>query len=161
MSEDWSLQVSYKLPSGALINVRAGDADELSAMLVALTERAGQILATEQTLTAGGHLATALPLHPQQPQPPAAPLPAPPSPSSQAPVGYSPAQPGPLPQGPSGAASPSQWQPAGQPAGPVCHHGSPAKLVPAGVSKSTGRPYRGFYACAMDRANQCDFRQQA
>jgi hypothetical protein len=42
--------------------------------------------------------------------------------------------------------------------GPMCEHGQPMKLVPAGVSKSTGRPYRGFYACAAPRDQQCDKR---
>lgn len=39
----------------------------------------------------------------------------------------------------------------------VCKHGEPAKFVPAGVSKKTGKPYRAFYACAR-RENECDFR---
>ena len=33
MAEDWKLQVSYKLNSGDLINVRAQSADELSVLL--------------------------------------------------------------------------------------------------------------------------------
>lgn len=40
----------------------------------------------------------------------------------------------------------------------LCKHGEPAKLVPAGVSKSTGKPYRAFYACARSKDTQCDFR---
>ena len=40
----------------------------------------------------------------------------------------------------------------------VCKHGEQAKLVPAGVSKSTGKPYRAFYACARPKETQCDFR---
>lgn len=45
--------------------------------------------------------------------------------------------------------------------GPVCDHGLPAKFIAAGVSKSTGRPYRAFYACAQDRNNQCQFKLSA
>lgn len=45
--------------------------------------------------------------------------------------------------------------------GPVCNCGNPAKLVPAGVAKATGRPYNAFYACASPRGSQCDFRAQA
>ena len=48
--------------------------------------------------------------------------------------------------------------PAAEPAGPapMCDHGQPMKLVPAGVSKKTGKPYPGFYACANpDRNSQC------
>lgn len=40
----------------------------------------------------------------------------------------------------------------------VCKHGEPAKFVSAGVSKTTGKPYRAFYACARSKADQCDFR---
>lgn len=42
--------------------------------------------------------------------------------------------------------------------GPVCKHGEPAKFVPAGVSKATGKPYRAFYACGRSKETQCDFR---
>jgi len=41
---------------------------------------------------------------------------------------------------------------------PLCEHGVPAKLVPAGIAKATGKPYRAFYACAQPRATQCNFR---
>lgn len=46
--------------------------------------------------------------------------------------------------------------PAGD--GPVCEHGEPAKIIPAGVSKATGKPYRSFAACARPREQQCNFR---
>ena len=52
------------------------------------------------------------------------------------------------------------WTPPAQqaaPAGnaPACDHGQPMKLIPAGVSKSTGNPFRAFYACAAPREVQC------
>jgi hypothetical protein len=50
---------------------------------------------------------------------------------------------------------------AQQPAGQVCKHGEPAKLVPAGVSKASGKPYRAFYACQRPQGQQCDFRANA
>ena len=40
--------------------------------------------------------------------------------------------------------------------GHVCAHGEAMKLVPAGVSKASGRPYKAFYACARPRNEQCD-----
>ena len=55
----------------------------------------------------------------------------------------------------------------GQPAnaapsnGPVCKHGEGAKLVPAGTSKASGKPYRAFYACSRQQGQQCDFRANA
>lgn len=50
---------------------------------------------------------------------------------------------------------------AAAPAGQVCKHGEPAKLVPAGVSKASGKPYRAFYACQRPQGQQCDFRANA
>lgn len=43
----------------------------------------------------------------------------------------------------------------------LCNCGQPAKLIPAGVSKASGKPYRAFYACAQPRGAQCDFRLTA
>jgi predicted component of type VI protein secretion system len=45
--------------------------------------------------------------------------------------------------------------------GPVCKHGEGAKLVPAGISKTTQKPYRAFYACSRPQGQQCDFRANA
>ncbi len=45
--------------------------------------------------------------------------------------------------------------------GPLCEHGQPAKKIPAGISKATGKPYSGFYACAQPRESQCNFRATA
>lgn len=54
------------------------------------------------------------------------------------------------------------WGPpvaAGPPPGevPLCPgHNQPAKFVQGGISKTTGKPYSGFYACAApDRDQQC------
>lgn len=41
---------------------------------------------------------------------------------------------------------------------PLCEHGVPAKLVPAGIAKASGKPYRAFYACSQPRATQCNFK---
>lgn len=38
----------------------------------------------------------------------------------------------------------------------LCDHGQPMRLVPAGISKATGKPYRAFYACGQPRGQQCD-----
>ena len=74
-------------------------------------------------------------------EPAPAPAPAP------APMPAAPAAPAPNPWGAPVQAAPQQ--------SPMCDHGQPMKLVPAGVSKSTGKPYRGFYACAAPREQQC------
>lgn len=56
--------------------------------------------------------------------------------------------------------APQQQSPQPQ-GGPTCNCGNPAKLIPAGVSRANGRPYRAFYACAGPRGQQCDFRATA
>jgi hypothetical protein len=40
----------------------------------------------------------------------------------------------------------------------MCECGIPAKLVPGGISKTSGKPYKAFYACAQPREAQCQFR---
>lgn len=52
---------------------------------------------------------------------------------------------------------PAPQRPVAQPAGgePLCDCGIPMKLIPAGVSKATGKPYKGFYACSQPRELQC------
>jgi hypothetical protein len=57
MAEEWKLQVSYKLATGDLINVRAQTADELSILLEGIGDFATQIHATQRMLTTGGTLA--------------------------------------------------------------------------------------------------------
>jgi hypothetical protein len=47
-NEDWKLQVSYKTPSGDMINVRANTADELSVLLEGVGDYSTQIAATQQ-----------------------------------------------------------------------------------------------------------------
>lgn len=42
--------------------------------------------------------------------------------------------------------------------GHLCKHGEPARFVPAGTSKASGKPYKAFYACARSKDEQCDFR---
>ena len=53
------------------------------------------------------------------------------------------------------APAPAAAQAAG---GPTCNCGIPAKLVPGGISKTSGKPYRAFYACSQPRETQCGFR---
>lgn len=55
---------------------------------------------------------------------------------------------------PWGAAAPATPEPSGP--APMCDHGQPMKLVPAGISKKTGQPYKAFYVCAApQKAQQC------
>jgi len=46
------------------------------------------------------------------------------------------------------------YKPAGEI--PECTCGSgPMRLVPAGIAKATGRPYKGFYACPKPQGQAC------
>ena len=55
---------------------------------------------------------------------------------------------------PWGAAAPAAPELTGP--APMCDHGQPMKLVPAGISKKTGQPYKAFYVCAAPQnAQQC------
>jgi hypothetical protein len=38
----------------------------------------------------------------------------------------------------------------------LCDHGQPMKLIPAGISKASGKPYKAFWACTQPRGMQCD-----
>ena len=49
-NEDWKLQVSYKTPTGDMINVRANTADELSVLLEGVGDYSTQIAATQQKI---------------------------------------------------------------------------------------------------------------
>lgn len=50
MNEDWKLQVSYKTPSGDMINIRANTPDELSVLLEGVGDYSTQIAATGQKI---------------------------------------------------------------------------------------------------------------
>lgn len=50
---------------------------------------------------------------------------------------------------------PPQAVPQQAPAAPACAHGG-MKLMPAGISKKTGKPYSAFYVCQWpNREEQC------
>lgn len=103
-----------------------------------LAEHAGSMIESFNLLAAATKVA---PIAAGSPAPAAAPQPA--APAWTPPVEVNPWAPAPV-----------QAEPAGN--APLCDHGQPMKLVPAGVSKKTGKPYPGFYACANpDRNSQC------
>ena len=127
MAEEWKLQVSYKLATGDLINVRAQTADELSILLEGIGDFATQIHATQRMLTTGGTLA---------------PLSTTGTTTSIAPPPYSAP---PQAQGPSDTSTPG--------AGPTCVHG--ARKYKSGISSKTGNPY-AMWVCPLPQgADQC------
>jgi hypothetical protein len=130
MAEDWKLQVSYKTPSGDMINVRAQTADELSVLLEGVGDFATQIAATQRLLSG---VSTAAPLSTS------------PSTEGTTPPPYSAP---PQAQAPSAMGAPAPVQ-----GGPTCQHG-PRKYK-SGISSKTGNPY-AMWVCPMPQgADQC------
>ena len=126
--EDWKLQVSYKTPSGDLINIRANTADELSVLLEGIGDFSVQIAAV-QRLVAGAYST--------------APLGTPPSTQGTTPPPYSDP---PQAQAPFATAAPTS--------GPTCVHG--ARKYKSGISSKTGNPY-AMWVCPQPQTapDQC------
>lgn len=135
MAEDWKLQVSYKTPSGDMINVRAQTADELSVLLEGVGDYSTQIAATQQKVVAQYNLS---PLS---------------TTSSTTNTGHSQSSAPGYPSAPPVSAPPSPVNASGQ-ASPTCVHG--ARIFRQGVSKTTGKPY-AFWACPTPQGtpDQC------
>jgi len=127
-----AIQINFKTKKdGMLINLRANDAIELDGLLDAITQRMSALIDLEQTVESMAVPAAAAPAVP------AAIAAAFPGAQvvSQAPAGYKPA----------GAGAPQCTCGAG-----------PMRLVPAGIAKATGRPYKGFYACPQPQGQACN-----
>ena len=128
MSEEWKLQVNYKLATGDLINIRANSGDELSVLLESIGDYATQIHATQKLLSQAGTLA---------------PLSTTDTTTGTTPPPYSAA--------PQASTPPSSSAPVQ--GGPTCQHG-PRKYK-SGISSKTGNPY-AMWVCPMPQgAEQC------
>jgi hypothetical protein len=136
-ANDTAVQVNLKTQSGALINIYASNVVEAREIVEAVQEQlVAPVAALEQALvaatTVGGHV----PVAPAAQQPRQAPPAAPPAQTYAAPAGV-----------------PAAPQPQGS---PVCNHGEPAKLIPAGRNKA-GKEWTAFYTCGRPRNEQCGF----
>ena len=129
-NEDWKLQVSYTIPNGPMINVRAQSADELSVLLEGTGDYSTQIAAVQLLIKAA--FATA-------------PLVTPPTTvGTEQSTNFAPPQ----------ASAPSAMAPTTSvQGGPTCQHG-PRKYK-SGISSKTGNPY-AMWVCPMPQgADQC------
>ena len=54
-----------------------------------------------------------------------------------------------------GATPVAGYKPAGAPTPECTCGGGTMRLVPAGIAKATGRPYKGFYACPKPQGQAC------
>jgi hypothetical protein len=145
-NQNAAIQINFKTKrDGMLINLYATDALELDTLLDAVSQRIAALVDLETTVEAMASVKTSFPTAEVINQG-AAPMPAH-------------AQP----------AQPAQYQqPAAQgyapaPAStPACTCGAgPMRLVKAGISKSTGKPYRAFFSCPQPQGSQCNNRVNA
>lgn len=130
--EEWKLQVSYTVPNGPMINVRAQSSDELSVLLEGVGDYSTQIAAVQSLIKGAFTLA---PLDSTVTTTSTAPFTNSAPPQASAPF----------------ATAPPQSQPASS--GPVCVHG--ARKHKSGISSKTGNPY-AMWVCPMPQgADQC------
>jgi hypothetical protein len=138
-NQNAAIQINFKTKrDGMLINLYATDALELDTLLDAVSQRIAALVDLETTVEAMATIKTSFPTAEVVNQG-AAPMPAhaQPAPTAQ---GYAPA-------------------PA---ATPMCTCGAgPMRLVKAGISKSTGKPYRAFFSCPQPQGSQCNNRVNA
>jgi hypothetical protein len=142
-NQNAAIQINFKTKKdGMLINLYATDALELDTLLDAVSQRIAALVDLETTVEAMATVKTSFPTAEVINQG-AAPMPALAQPAQYAQPtaqGYAPA-------------------PA---ATPMCTcGGGPMRLVKAGISKSTGKPYRAFFSCPQPQGSQCNNRQNA
>ena len=123
-----AIQINFKTKrDGMLINLRANDAIELDGLLDALSQRLATLIDLESTVESMSQPST---------------------PTQSAAVAA-------VTQAFPNATPVAGYKPAGGPA-PQCTCGADAmRLVPAGIAKATGRPYKGFYACPQPQGQAC------
>ena len=145
MSTESAFSANVRLPIAGhdvQVTVRGDSASEFQMHWAELEESMQNFIESVQ-LTVAKANAGAMLAHAPAPAPGAAPVDNPWTPTQAAPAAA-----------PWGAAAPVAPEPAGP--APMCDHGQAMKLVPAGISKKTGQPYKAFYVCAApQKAQQC------
>ena len=130
-----AIQINFKTKKdGMLINLRANDAIELDGLLDAVSIRLATLIDLEQTVESIAQPSVA---------------------SAAANIAAS------FPGAQVVSSGPAGYKPAGAGAPDCTCGGGPMRLVPAGIAKATGRPYKAFYACPKPQAEACKNRVQA
>lgn len=140
MANESAIQINFKTKKdGMLINLRANDAQELDMLIDALSQRLATLIDLEQTTESMAGQTSAPAQSPAQvitnAFPNATVVTEAPNwtAAPAAPQGYTPSRPV-----------------------PECTCGGGAmRHVPAGIAKSTGRPYKAFYACPKPQGQAC------
>lgn len=138
MTDNWTLQISPKLPDGTLINIRGGSAEEVFAVLQQVEQNATNVASAIQAITAQGNVSAAFPASQNVQQQP-----------EQSWSQQPPAQQGP-PQWAGQQQAPQQNAPAGP--APQCAHGE----MTFRSGTKNGREWKAYF-CPTPRgtANQC------
>jgi hypothetical protein len=140
VSENSAIQINWKTKrDGMLINLRANTPEELDVLIDGITLRLATLLDLEQTTEGMATTNKAVEV------------------VTQAFPGAQPVQP---PAPPAHNYAPTPPSPATGIPQCTCGAGE-MRFVPAGISKSTGKPYRAFYACPRPQGQACKNRQNA
>lgn len=137
-NENAAIQINFKTKKdGMLINLRAANGAELDLLLTEVSERLAALVDLENTTESMAREQGAVNLIQES------------FPGAQ--VVHQGAVQRPAPQAP--AAAPGTV--------PNCACGAgPMRFVAAGISKSTGKPYRAFYACPQPQGQACNHKAQ-
>jgi hypothetical protein len=130
-NEDWKLQVSYTIPNGPMINVRAQSADELSVLLEGTGDYSTQIAAVQSLIKAAFAAAPLVTL--------------PTTVGTEQSTNFAPPQ--------AAVAPVTSAPPQGGAAGPTCIHGN--RKYKSGISQKTGNPYAMWVCPQPQGAEQC------
>lgn len=132
MSENSAIQINFKTKKdGMLINLRASDGAELDLLIDQLSQRLAALVDLESSFESAAQSNTANNLIASQ--------------LGGTVIATTPAAPAAAPR--------PQFAPA-TPPDCTCG-GGPMRFVPAGIAKSTGRPYKAFYACPKPQGQAC------
>ena len=153
-NQNAAIQINFKTKKdGMLINLYATDALELDTLLDVVSQRIAALIDLETTVENMATIKTSFPGAEviSQGVAPAQTYAQPAQQYQQPAQQYQ--QPAPVAQG---------YAPAPTGAAPACTCGAgPMRLVKAGISKSTGKPYRAFYSCPQPQGMQCNNRVNA
>ena len=136
-NENAAIQINFKTKrDGMLINLRASNGAELDLLLSEVSERLAALVDLETTTESMAREQGAVNLVQES------------FPNAQVVHQGAVQRPAPAPQAVSGQA-------------PECAcGGGPMRFVAAGISKSTGKPYRAFYACPKPQGQACSHKAQ-
>lgn len=136
-NENAAIQINFKTKKdGMLINLRAANGAELDLLLTEVSERLAALVDLETTTESMAREQGAVNLIQES------------FPGAQVVHQGAVQRPAPAPQAAQGSA-------------PECAcGGGPMRFVAAGISKSTGKPYRAFYACPKPQGQACSHKAQ-